>query len=94
MGIQHVLFEGCDAVTLSAAELEATFVATRGMVGVSLLHSGEELVDRREGLSAYVDRGAVMGIPFLHPWANRLAGFSYSLHGRDVQLPPDGRPRR
>ena len=29
-----------------------------------------------------------MGIPFLHPWANRLAGFSYSLHGRDVRLPP------
>ena len=57
------------------------------MVGVSLLHGGEELVDRREGLSAYVERGAVMGIPFLHPWANRLAGFSYSLHGRDVRLP-------
>jgi aldose 1-epimerase len=82
---RHV--EGCEAVSLSAGELEATFVPERGMVGVSLLHSGDELLDRQGGLRAYADRGAVMGIPFLHPWANRLAGFSYSLHGRDVRLP-------
>jgi aldose 1-epimerase len=88
MGIHHRRFDGCDAVTLAAGELQATYVPKRGMVGVSLRHAGEELVDRGAGLSAYVERGAVMGIPFLHPWANRLAGFSYSLHGRDVRLPP------
>jgi aldose 1-epimerase len=88
MGISHGRFDGCDAVTLAVADLDATFVPGRGMVGVSLRHAGQELIDRRAGLSAYVERGAVMGIPFLHPWANRLAGFSYSLHGRDVQLPP------
>jgi galactose mutarotase-like enzyme len=27
-----------------------------------------------------------MGIPFLHPWANRLDGFSYHLDGHDVRL--------
>ena len=81
-------FEDCAAVVLTAGELEATFVPERGMVGVSLRHGGEELVDRGAGLRAYAERGAVMGIPFLHPWANRLGGFSYSLHGRDVRLPP------
>ena len=81
-------FDGCEAVTLAAGELEATFVPARGMVGVSLRHAGDELIDRQGGLRAYADRGAVMGIPFLHPWANRLAGFSYSLQGRDVRLPP------
>ena len=80
-------FDGCEAVSLTADELEAIFVPERGMVGVSLRHGGDDLIDRRGGLRAYEDRGAVMGIPFLHPWANRLAGFSYSLHGRDVRLP-------
>jgi aldose 1-epimerase len=80
-------FDGCEAFSLAAGELEATFVPERGMVGVSLLHAGDELIDRQGGLRAYADRGAVMGIPFLHPWANRLAGFSYSLDGRDVRLP-------
>ncbi len=87
MGISQERFEGCAAVTLAAAELEATFVPERGMVGVSLRHAGEELLDRQAGLSAYVENGAVMGIPFLHPWANRLAGFSYSFDGHDVRLP-------
>lgn len=88
MGIQHLRFDGCEAVALAVGELEATFVPRRGMVGVALRHAGEDLIDRRGGLGAYVERGAVIGIPFLHPWANRLAGFSYSLHGRDVHLPP------
>jgi aldose 1-epimerase len=80
-------FEDCEAVALAAGALEATFVPERGMVGVSLCHAGEELIDRQRGLRVYRERGAVMGIPFLHPWANRLAGFSYSLYGREVQLP-------
>src|SRR4051812_31655792 len=84
-------FEGCDAVTLVAGELSATFVPGRGMVGVSLCHRGEQLLDRQRGLSAYTASGAVMGIPLLHPWANRLAGHGYALHGREVRL-PDGPP--
>src|SRR5690242_8891062 len=32
-----------------------------------------------------------MGIPILHPWANRLAGFDYAVDGRTVRL-PDGPP--
>src|SRR5919198_291113 len=57
------------------------------MAGVSLKHAGEELLDRQAGLAAYAEHGAVMGIPILHPWANRLAGFDYAVDGRSVRLP-------
>jgi aldose 1-epimerase len=83
--------EGFDTVTLSAGELEAAFAPGLGMAGVSLRHGGEELLDRQAGLSAYAERGAVMGIPLLHPWANRLSGFEYAVDGRAVRL-PDGPP--
>src|SRR3954463_3900972 len=83
--------EGFETVTLSAGELEASFAPGLGMAGVSLRHGGEELLDRRAGLSAYAERGAVMGIPILHPWANRLSGFEYVADGRTVRL-PDGPP--
>lgn len=80
-------FEGFPALTLRAGELSASFVPSLGMVGVSLRHAGEELLDRRDGLRAYRATGAVMGLPLLHPWANRLDAFSYTLHGREVVLP-------
>src|SRR4051794_6216898 len=83
--------EGFETVTLRAGELEAAFAPGAGMAGVSLRHAGEELLHRGAGLEAYVERGAVMGIPFLHPWANRLAGFEYAVDGRAVRL-PDGPP--
>lgn len=30
-----------------------------------------------------------MGVPLLYPWANRLAGFRYSVAGREVTVPSD-----
>jgi aldose 1-epimerase len=83
--------DGFDTVTLSAGALEAAFAPGAGMAGVSLRHAGEELLDRRAGLGTYVERGAVMGIPILHPWANRLAGFDYAVDGQPVRL-PEGPP--
>jgi galactose mutarotase-like enzyme len=80
-----------DTVTLAAGELEASFVPDLGMAGVSLRHRGEELLDRRDGLRAYAERGAVMGIPLLYPWANRLDAHEYTLDGHHVRL-PDGPP--
>jgi galactose mutarotase-like enzyme len=74
-------------VVLAAGELEATFVPAVGMVGTSLRHRGEELLDRQAGLAAYAETGAVMGIPLLHPWANRLDGHQYRAGGREVRLP-------
>jgi galactose mutarotase-like enzyme len=80
--------EGYETVTLrsEAADLEATFVPGAGMVGCSLRHAGEELLELRDGLRAYAEGGATMGIPLLHPWANRLAGFEYSVGGEHVEL--------
>jgi aldose 1-epimerase len=62
---------------LSSDELEATFSPANGMVCASLRHRGAELLGQRRGLDAYVEAGKTMGIPLLHPWANRLGGFSY-----------------
>ena len=68
--------------------LEARFAVDAGMVGCSLRHRGEELLDTRAGLRDYAEKGATMGIPLLHPWANRLADFGYSVNGHDVRLSP------
>lgn len=80
--------EGYPTVVLGsdAAGLEAAFAPGVGMVGCSLAHAGEELLELRGGLDDYVRRGATMGIPLLHPWANRLAGFGYPAGGRMVEL--------
>jgi galactose mutarotase-like enzyme len=80
--------EGFHAITLTSGPLAAAFVPALGMAGVSLRHDGAELLDRRAGLRAYAGTGAVMGLPLLYPWANRLAGHGYSLDGRTVTLPP------
>jgi galactose mutarotase-like enzyme len=58
------------------------------MVVASLRHRGEELLGQRKGLEAYATRGSTFGIPLLHPWANRLGGFSYAFGGREVTLSP------
>jgi aldose 1-epimerase len=85
--VRHDTVEGFEAVTLAAGALEATFVPSLGMVGASLRHAGEELLDRRAGLRAYRDMGTVMGVPLLHPWANRLARDELILDGHRVRLP-------
>ena len=89
--VGHGTLDGFETVILSAGELKAAFAPGAGMVGVSLRHAGDELLDPQAGLRTYADRGAVMGIPLLHPWANRLAGFEYAVDGRSVRL-PDGPP--
>jgi aldose 1-epimerase len=73
-------------VTLSAGDLEARFAAGANMVGCSLRHRGEELLGLRDGIDAYLARGKTFGIPFLHPWANRLGAWRYAVAGRDVDL--------
>jgi aldose 1-epimerase len=68
------------------ADLRVAFAPEVGMVAYSMLHRGEELLGRRSGLGAYATTGATMGIPLLHPWANRLSGFAYGFAGRYVTL--------
>jgi aldose 1-epimerase len=66
--------------------LVARFAPGAGMVGCSLRHDGVELLGILGALDAYLDRGSVFGIPLLHPWANRLGGWSYAVDGRTVRL--------
>jgi galactose mutarotase-like enzyme len=75
-----------DVITLRAGELEARFVPSAGMVGASLRLGGRELLGLRSGVEGYRTRGTTFGIPLLHPWANRLGGFSYTVDGVMVAL--------
>ena len=80
--------DGFEALTLSSAdgELEAAFVPEAGMVGCSLLHRGEELLGQSGGLARYAADRSTMGIPLLHPWANRVAERRFPVAGREVDL--------
>ncbi len=88
-------------ITSPAGELSAEFVPAANLVGSSLTHRGVELLHQGHGVTAYAEQGKTMGIPLLHPWANRLAGPGYAVAGRQVALPapggayptdPNGRP--
>jgi galactose mutarotase-like enzyme len=68
------------------ADLHATWLVGGGMLGASLIHDGEELLWQGAGPVAYVRERKFMGIPFLHPWANRLSGFGYRAGGQEVML--------
>jgi len=72
------------------SDMQATFMPRAGMLCASLRHRGEELLAQNAGVDAYASRGKTMGIPLLYPWANRLAGFDYTVRGRKVSVPRDG----
>ncbi|MBA3261930.1 MAG: aldose 1-epimerase [Thermoleophilaceae bacterium] len=86
--------DGLDGIILVSHDhdLRVAFVPGAGVVGHSLTHRGEELLGQRGGLAAYGERGSTFGIPLLHPWANRLAGMTYSRGGRRVDLDPRRSP--
>jgi len=71
---------------LVAGDVEAVFVPARGMLGASLRHKGLEMLGRVEDLETAAARGSTAGIPFLHPWANRLAEPRYCILGQQVEL--------
>jgi aldose 1-epimerase len=82
--------DGYPSLTLACPEaaVSAAFVPGAGMVACSLQHRGAELLGQRRGLRAYAAHGSTMGIPLLHPWANRLRGLAYTAGGRSVILDP------
>jgi len=88
--IEPTSYAGYEARELvdTGGGLAATFLPGLGMVGVSLLHRGEELLGRTDNLPRYASEGSTLGIPLLHPWANRLGGSSYTAAGRAVELDP------
>jgi galactose mutarotase-like enzyme len=56
------------------------------MVCCSLRHRGEELLGQRGGLERYVAQHSTMGIPLLHPWANRLSERHFQLEDEMVDV--------
>jgi aldose 1-epimerase len=82
--------DGRSCLVLSGPEevLRATFLPGLGMVCCSLLHRGEELLAQLGGADAYERRGSTFAIPLLHPYANRLSGWSYALDGHEVTIDP------
>jgi aldose 1-epimerase len=84
-----VIHQGQEGVRLAAGDLEAIVIPSAGMVVASLRLRGDELLGRTESLDAWVVGGHTMGIPLLHPWANRLAGTSYDAGGGTVEIDPD-----
>jgi galactose mutarotase-like enzyme len=89
--------DGYRAATLSAplADLQATFIPSLAMLGTSLRFGADELLGARHGVAAYAERGATMGIPLLHPWANRLrpprvGGHDLDLGSSRVHLDENG----
>lgn len=74
-------------ITSPDGETQAAFVPAANMVCRSLRHRAAELLDPGRGVEAYAQRGTTMGIPLLHPWANRLAGPSYRVGETTVRLP-------
>ena len=56
------------------------------MVGVSLRDGDAELLGQRRGLRAYVRDGKTMGIPLLHPWANRLGADRIAVGGETIDV--------
>jgi galactose mutarotase-like enzyme len=95
--ISEATVEGMPALTIagdSDGGLEATFVPGAGMVGASLRHRGAELLGQRGGLQAYVAERKTMGIPLLHPWANRIGRRRFAVAGREVVIDPEATPLR
>jgi aldose 1-epimerase len=78
-----------ETIHLQGHGLSAAFAPGANMVLHSLTLNDHELLATRDGLQAYAERGATMGIPLLYPWANRLAGFRYEAAGREVVLDPE-----
>ncbi|MEO9176950.1 MAG: aldose 1-epimerase [Gaiellales bacterium] len=86
--ISQVTRLGEDGIRLAAGDLEAVVIPSAGMVVASLRLRGEELLGRADALAGWVDGGHTMGIPLLHPWANRLAGTRYEIDGVPIELDP------
>jgi aldose 1-epimerase len=86
----QVIHQGEEGVRLAAGDLEAIVIPSAGMIVASLRLRGDELLGRTESLDAWVVGGHTMGIPLLHPWANRLAGTSYRAGGEiPIEIDPE-----
>src|SRR5690349_24361738 len=81
-------------VTLHDGSVQAKFIPSAGMIGVSLSDNGVELLGQRRGLDAYISAGKTMGLPVLYPWANRLSTNTFDADGTPVHIAPRSEERR
>ena len=95
-GVSEGRIDGHPVCRLRApgGELESAWAVGVGMIGCSLRHRGEELLGQRGGLARYAETGSSMGIPLLHPWANRLSGPAYRAARAEVALDWEASPLR
>lgn len=82
------LFGDPTTTRISCGETEAIFVPGHGMIGGSLRYKDVELLRRIDNLIVSAATNKTAGIPFLFPFANRLADFQYEAAGRGVTLSP------
>lgn len=75
-------------IVSAGGDLRARFVPEANLICDSLTHRGVQLLHVGRGVRAYAERGKTMGVPLLHPWANRLAAPGYRVGDTDVRLPP------
>jgi aldose 1-epimerase len=78
-----------ETIQLEADGMRAAFAPAANMILHSLRLRDQELLDARNGLAAYAESGSTMGVPLLHPWANRLGGLAYTAAGTEVALDPE-----
>lgn len=83
--ISPTLFRGVAALRLAAGDYAATYVPSLGMLCASFEHRGDELLVLQGGLDAYRE-GHTVGLPLLHPWANRLSGREFRTAGQQVDF--------
>ena len=90
-GVGRGSLDGFEVVSLACHDtgVEASFAPAVGMIGASLRHRGDELLGQRRGLGRYAESGSTMGIPLLHPWANRLSRTRFEVAGREVRADPE-----
>ncbi|ODR97156.1 hypothetical protein AUC70_12860 [Methyloceanibacter stevinii] len=77
-----------NATRIAAGDTDAVFLPSYGMIGISLKRDGLEALRRVDNLIVAAAANRTVGIPFLFPFANRLADFQYEVAGRGVTLPP------
>lgn len=76
------------AVVLHSGPLRAQVLPRYGMLIASLRHHDDEWLRGVVDIAQAIRDDALVGIPLLHPWANRLASGRYAAEGCEVALPP------
>lgn len=79
-----------ETLTLQNGNLQITVIPTANMVISSIKYKNVETIADREGLNAYIQELKSFGIPFLAPWANRLATNEYTIGNKTVTFDPAG----